>query len=250
MGDKGMIPFSLSKDISFELAQDYGELTFKQFFELRKPNLDKLTIMSIVSGLDRSILEQSKDIHLDEKMLMYLTFLQNVFNPNDFVLPDTLKIGDKVCKRPKDLASQCFGQKLALEKKYYELGNDLDTYPYALALYFQPIYFEQKYDADKVEELLPLIMECKLEEAYPIASFFLNNYSQSLNSKKRDWFMLLHRKRIERGLIDLRSSRNSARSTTSRNPLIKIMRKFYSWSTTSFSLLFGMKASNQAIKKS
>jgi hypothetical protein len=221
-----MIPFTLSKDISFELPQDYGELTLKQFYELRKPDKDLLDLLSILSGLSRDIWEQAKDFNIDVKIAPYLVWMERMVDLKSFILEDHLKIGNKICKRPTDLRSQSFGQKIALEKHYYKVGNDLDCMPYALALYFQPIYFEGKYNSEQVDELLPLIMECKLGQAYPIASFFLNSYSQLLISKKTDWLMLLHRKKVEQGLIDLRNSKSSARYTPFQKALTKIMKKF------------------------
>jgi hypothetical protein len=249
-----VIPFRLSKDIAFELPQDYGELTLKQFFALKKKaDGDLLDLLSILSGLPRETWEQAKDFNIDVKIEPYLDWMNEKFNPESFALKDTLIINGKECKRPKDIRTQTNGQKLALEKKHYknqeEGGNDVDLIPFALANYFQPVYFNNKYDADQVEELLPLIMECKIQDAYPIGSFFLTSYARLLTSNERYFLMFLHRKKYELELLASKSSKSSEQYTLLQRVSIKAMKILSKWTITLFSLRYGMRRNNPIIKE-
>lgn len=250
-----MIPFTLSKDIIFELPQDYGELTLKQFFAIKNnPNGDLIDFISIISCVPRNTIEQVRDFNFDQKISPYFDWVQEKFNPEDYILKDHLTIGDKIVKSPKDIKTQTFGQKLSLEKEYFRItkegGNEVDLIPFALALYFQPAYFNNKYDSDQVNELLPLIMECKIEEAYPIGSFFLNSYAKSLVSKETNFLMFLHRKKAELALIDLKSLKSSGQSTLFQRASIRVMKMFSKLIITLYSLRYGMKRNSQLIKGS
>jgi hypothetical protein len=250
-----VIPFRLSKDISFELPQDYGELTLKQFFELRKKaDGDFLDLLSILSNLPKSTWEQAKDFNIDVKIAPYLDWMNEKFNPESFVLSDSLIINGKECKRPKDIRTQTNGQKLALEKQHYKNqesgGTDVDLIPFALANYLQPIYFNNKYDSDQVDELLPLVMECKIQDAYPIGSFFLNSYARLLTSKERYFLMFLHQKKYELELNASKNSKSSERYTLLQRVLISLTTILSKWTITLFSLRYGMRKNRQIIKES
>lgn len=250
-----MIPFTLSKDISFELPQDYGELTLSQFFAIRKnPNGDILDLLSILSGLPKEVWEQARDFNIDAKIAPYLIWMQEPFNPESFILKETLKINDYIIPRPEDIRTQAFGQKIALEKEYYKInkegGNEIDLIPYALALYFQPIYYGNKYDSDQVNQLLPLIMNCKIQEAYPIGAFFLNSYAKLLNSKERAFHTFLQMKKYEQALIDSKSLKSSGQYTLYQRVSISLTKMFCRWIIILSSLRYGMKRNSQLIKGS
>jgi hypothetical protein len=246
-----MIPFNLGT-YKFELPQDYGELTLRQFYAIRKSKGDLLDLFSILSGLDRSIWEQTKDLDIDAKIAPALEWMNDKFNPDLFIKPAKLRIKGEYYDVPKDIRLKTFGQKLALQNETERIskegGTDVDVFPYALALYFQPICFNNKYDAAQVDELLPLIMDCKIEEAYPIASFFLNNYLRSLQSRKRNFLTILHRKKLERALVDSENLKSLEQYTPFQRALIKITKKFSRWITIRYSSRSGMKGSIQNTK--
>jgi hypothetical protein len=246
-----MVPFNLGS-YKFDLPQDYGELTLKQFYAIRKSNGDLLDLFSILSGLDRSIWEEAKDLDIDAKLSPYLEWMNEKFNPDLYIKPVKLRVNGEYYDVPKDIKLKTFGQKLALQNEVERVGKDggtdVDVFPFALSLYFQPTYFNNKYDAAQVDELLPLIMECKIEEAYPIASFFLNNYLKSLQSRKRNFLMILHRKKLERALAGSESSKSLEQYTPFQRVLIRITKKFSKWITTRYSSRSGMKGSIQNTK--
>lgn len=246
-----MIPFNLGK-YSFELPQDYGELTLKQFFELRKFEGDLIGMISVLSGLDRTLWEQARDINIDLTLSVYLDWLNKPFNPEDYILPDRLQINGVYYNRPKDLKSKTLAQKISLqnemERVQKENGTDVDLIPFALALYFHPIVTGEKYDSEKVEAFIPEIMNCKVEEAYPIASFFLLNWAKSLSKNESDFRILQARKKYERELSASKSSKSLGQFTLLRRTLIKVLRKSYKWITQPYSSSSGTKRRRQAFR--
>jgi hypothetical protein len=251
-----MIDFKLAGKHEFILPSNYGELTLKQFFALRKSSGDIIEGLSILSGLDRSFWEQYKDTNIDEKILPYLEWMKDDFNLEvaRFILPDKLNINGTYYKRPDSIGAETFGQKIALQKEAErfnkEGGNEIDLIPFVLALYFQKEYFQNKlYNSDQVQELIPLIMDCKISEAYPIASFFLINYGKSLQMKKAGFLSILARKKFKQESAGLKNSESLEQYTPFRRILIKTLRKFYSWITIRYSSRFGMKK-NQPNTKS
>jgi hypothetical protein len=248
-----MIPFKLGTH-SFELPTDYGELTFKQFYAIRKSNGDILDLFSILSGLPRETWEQVKDLDIDAKLGPYLSWMEQPFNPGAFILPDKLRINGEYYDRPRDIQLKTFGQKLALQNEVTRIGKeggtDVDLCAYSLALYFQPIYFKGPYKADQVDELLPFVMECKLEEGYPIATFFLNNYLKYSQRKKRRFLTRLHQTKYEQELMSSKSSERLEQFTPWRRVLIRLTNKLSRWIIRKSSSRYGTKKTKHAIKES
>jgi hypothetical protein len=248
-----MIPFDTGY-IKFEIPQDYGELTLKQFFDLRASDGKLLTVLSILSGLPKSDWEQCKDLDLEYKIAPYLRFLYEPFNSDLYLLPDKLKIDGQYYDRPKNLTFEAWGQKLAFAEEYERIisegKGELDLYPYLLALYFQPIFTGKKYESDLVDKLLPKIMECKIEEAFPIAAFFLTSYAKCRKGKKSDYLIPLHQKKYEQALIASKSSDRLERFTTWRRPWVKITMMFSKWITTRSRQSYGTNENKQHSKRS
>jgi hypothetical protein len=248
-----MFPFKLGS-YEFYLPQDYGELTLKQFFELRNSPGDLLSVLSILSGIEKEKWELCKDLDLEYKLARCLEFLYQPFEPKKYILPDSMEINGKYYDRPKGLGVETWGQKLALEQEYIRIQkedkSEFDMYPFALALYFQPVYTGEKYKSELVDKILPDIMNCRLEEAFPIAAFFLSNYSKFRRKKRSDYLIPLARKKHVRALTDSRSSDRLERFTLWRRVLIRILKKFFKWNTTQSSLPSGMNQSKQHFKGS
>jgi hypothetical protein len=248
-----MIPFTLGQH-KFELPQDYGEITLKQFFDLRASGGTLIEVLGIMSGLGKEVWEQCKDIDLDYKIAPYLEFLYEPFQDTKYILADRLQINGEYYDRPKTLGIETLGQKLAFQQEYdrivLEGKSEFDIYPYALALYFQPAYTNDKFNLDKVEKILPDIMNCRIEEAFPIAAFFLSNYAKYRKRKKPDYLIPLHQKKYEQALIVSKSSDRLEQFTPYRRVWVKITRKFYSWSMMLFTKRSGMKVNKTSFKRS
>jgi len=234
-----MVPFKIG-NVSFELPASYGELTLRQFYSLQKSGNDKLVQLSILSGLDKSFLEQCEDLELDYRVAQCLSFFEDKFNCNEYLVPDYITISGKRYKTPGGIGINAFGQKLALVQAITEAekvgGNEIDCYPFVIALYMQPLVTGQKYNADLVEKLIPEVMDCKLAEAWPLAGFFLSNYVRYLNESAKNYPTPQPRKSLGPESIGFRNSETGKSYSHSRSFLIGTLRKLYSLITTRFSL--------------
>lgn len=226
-------------DIAFSLPTSYGELTYNQFVALKdmSDTSDIVGIFSILSGVEKSIIEQSGDLDLDEKIISLIKFLEKL--PNlVFLLPDQIYIGDKWYQKPTGIEVNTFGQKLSLQRKVISIQKEgkgeVDIYPFIVALYMQPAITGTPYDEDEVDRLVPLIMECKINQLFPIASFFLKSYELSLQKKRSDSRILLSKKSDRQGLTVSKSSESYQRFSVLRRFLIKILKKYFWKNTISF----------------
>lgn len=242
-----------SNGFEFSLPSCYGDLTLSQFFKLKNLQSNKLIdILPILSGLDKAIWEQFADIDIDEKIAPCLEFLQGEFDCHLYLVPDYITISDKQYPKPKSLALNTFGQKLALQTAIADAekqGKDsLEIYPYALALYMQPIVTGKPYDSDMVDDLVPAVMQCKLSEAWPLCSFFLLSFEQLLIEKEKSYHILQQRKNLELELKTLKSSVTFQQFSLWRKLWIEILIKFYSLIMRRYTLPFLLSQKQIVIK--
>lgn len=246
-----MIEFKVGKH-SAKLPMRWGELTFKQFYELRKDG-DFLHLISTLSGLDRKVWEKCDDLDLDQKLIPYLDWMKTKFDGNEYLLPDQIEIAGKLYPRPKGIGLGTFGQKMELEnavsKAEAEGKQEFDVYAYLIALYMQPIIDGPEYDQEKVDKLVPAAMEVKIEQGWPLASFFLQNYIVYKKRREGNFLTLLSRKRLEQELKGLRDSENFRLYSPLRRFTIKLLTKLSRWSTLLYSLRSSIRLSKADIKR-
>lgn len=248
-----MIPFK-TEEFNFEVPSSYGELTLGQLYELKKCKDDGLEIFTILSGIDRTKFELSKDLALDVKLNESLEFLQHPFSDEFFLVPDFITVSGKKYKAPKSLVENTYGQKIALQNYIIEVekegGNETDAYAFALALYMQPIITGKPYDIEEVEKLVPEILNCKLQEAWPLAGFFLSNFAKSLNESLNALATRQATKKYKLELIDLKNSENFRQFSPWRRFLIKLLTRFSSPTIQQFMRYYSMGQQQLSIRKS
>lgn len=222
-----MIPFNCS-GFSFDMPGKWADITLRQFYSIRDSDGNWLTISSILSGIPREAWEQSPDVDIREKIEPYLSFLQSEFDLHNYFVSDYITIEGRQYKIPKDIRLQTAGQKWHIEDVWKEADKngktDVDCFAEIVAIYMQPTVTGGTYDADKVDQLIPKILDCHLEEVWPLASFFLDSYVKSLNSRERLLAISLSQKRYERGLTDLESSETLQHFSAWRRFLIKVLK--------------------------
>jgi hypothetical protein len=248
-----MIPFK-SGNLEFELPSKYGDLTFEQFYKIKDSDGKPSSIVSILSGIDKAILDRCSDLDLDQKLYPYLEFLKEPFDLHTYFVPDFIEVDGITYPKPKDLGLQTIGQKWHLEDLYKEVsekgGTDVDLFPQALAIYLQPTITGTVYDSDKVEELIPKMMKVKLIEGWPLASFFLTNCEKQLQRNQKTFDMNLQRMSYEQELRNLQSSERFRQFSLFRRFLIKLLRRLFSLTITRSTLPSYMNIPQQNIKKS
>ena len=233
-----MIPFKLG-DKEFNLPTSYGELSHRQYMDLlnlKDPN-DFIGILSILSGLHREDWELCQDSMIDIAIMPHISFLNELFD-KEYILPDTIEIDGVRYKLPGTIEVNTFGQKLALQRCIANAEKkglaEIEVYPYVVALYMQPIVTESEYNEDKVEKLEEKIRDCRIDEVFPIASFFLLNSVRSLQKKQSILSTNQQAKKSGPEYTPLKSSESYQRFSPLRRFLIKTLRKFFLKSTRSY----------------
>lgn len=246
-----MIHFKLAGQ-EFKMPSHYGEMTFAQFFAVRDCDEDFLKLIEALSGIPRKKLEQISDLDFDVKIMPFLSFLKEKFDINTNILPDYIEFENKQYPRPKGIGINTYGQKLALQDEILRIEkegkSETDLYPFALALYLQPAITGTPYDHEKVMQLVPKMFHVKLQDGWPIASFFLSKYIQLINRKRKDFLILLHQKRAAQVLKDSVNSESFQQLSLWRKLLVKALMRFYSLTGTRYLRHFGMKKKNQITK--
>lgn len=247
-----MIEFKIGKH-SAQLPTRWGELTFDQFYRLRKSNDDLLEVLSILSGIDIKIWQQTSDLDLDYKIKPYIDWMLEPFDLSAYLVPDKIEIAGGLYPRPKGIGLQSFGQKIALEKFVSKVeaegGYEHDTYAYIIALYMQPTITGVDYDDEKVDKIYNDALNVKLEQGWPLASFFLQNYEKYKLRRKENFITLLAKKRLQQELKGLEDSPNFRLYSPLRKLTIKLLKMFSGWSTRLYFLHSSIKLSKVATKK-
>lgn len=238
-----MIPFDLGPH-KFNLPTSYDELTFRQFFAMREvKDDDNIGFLAAISGLEREAWEQCSDIDIATKIYVFLEWMKEPFQVEQFT-PDKIKINGKYYDRPKGLGASVYGQIEHIKSEYKKLDregkNDYEGFPMLLAIIMQPVVTGQKYNYDLAyKTILPLIMDCQLREAWPLASFFLTNFSNYVKRRKTGFHIVQARKKYKPALTDLKSSDHGQQFSLYRRPSIAALKRFSSWITRLFMLRYG-----------
>lgn len=247
-----MIPFTMS-GIACDFPQNYGELNFQQFFDLRKNPVTDLEVIAILSGIPKREWELCENVNIDFFVKEYLEFLKDKADFDLFFLPDFITISGKQYPRPKEINLQTYGQKIALVSAIQEAeekgGTEIDVYPFALALYMQPTITGTPFDMDAVDKLVPEIMKCKIAEAWPLCSFFLSNCEKSLKENQQHLVISQAQKNFRQELKSLQNSESFQQFSLWRKLSIQLLTKFCSWTMPRFTLPFLMKLRLTVTKK-
>ena len=222
-----MMHFKLS-EIEFSIPTSWGELTYNQFMKLKSNDGELLSVISILSGIDKETWEQVKQLDIDAMVLPYLEFINEPMPI--FILPDRIQYKGEYIALPGGIDINTLGQKISLERERRRIEKEnieeVEIYPFVASLYLQPIITNTPYDNDKVEALMSDMRELKINELFPLVNFFLRNYEKL--SKKSLSTYLTHQRAKKSGqvLTGLESSESYQRFGLFRRPLAKLLMKF------------------------
>lgn len=186
-----MVPFkAIFKEevISFSVPQSYNELTLRQLIALNKwDKKDIVAMISILCNVDYDVLFNSRCADIDQQIFPLLSWANQTHDFKHLILPKQITIGEKKYDVPNDISVKTLGQKISLQlylARAYEEGlSNVECIPFALAIYFQPEVTGEKFDEDKAKQLIPIMEQCKMMEAYPVGDFFLRQFIKSLTRK-------------------------------------------------------------------
>ncbi len=256
-----MIPFTATykkTTISFEIPQSYEEITLGQYIDrLKWDGEDLLNLVGTMTGLKDEVIRNTDHENVMEQIVSRLGWLSTppaFFKtiPDDgtdkksketgveLPVPDKIRIGDYTDYLvPKDIRAETFGQKISLQVHLKMSQKDklslIETIPYALAIYFQPIMENRSYDEERAIRLIPKMLEINLLDAYSVGCFFLHN-SRRL-SKRRFSRFLTNRMAGLRLLMSTNSNRSA-----STGPLTDSPGETSSSMTKSFFIRIGMSS--------
>ncbi len=226
-------------DHPFSLPESYAEISFKQFKALRDSTDPENLIetLAILTRVDGSIWECAASDMVETEIIPRIAYLSQPF-PTSFILPDRIEIRGVWYDKPGDIGSNTLAQKLALDKACKKANkeglNDIDLYPYVVALYMQPAVDGGTFDSAKVDALAKDIEDCRVGEIFPLAAFFLTTsvLSSKKNAKDSPTCPALKRSGLE--LTSSKSSESYQHLGLCRRLLTKLLMKF-SWSRTALS---------------
>jgi len=151
--------------------------------------------------------------------------------------PDHVYINKKKYMVPKDLEAKTFGQKISLQIHLKMNQKDgmsvVEAIPFALAIYFQPLIESpdgikcREYDEDRARDLIPLILEMNLLDAYVVGSFFLGNSMRSLRKRSLKSRINQTANRLLRRFRNFNLLASSGPSTDSRKETCSSMTKSF-----------------------
>lgn len=174
---------------SLEIPSSWDEVTVGQFIQLRESAEcvnPVAKIISALTGIEYETIESMK-CDVSDAVLQAINFVGNVPEFSKMIAPDKINIGGTDYDVIKDISEETFGQKIMMQQKINEAteaGKDLSVLiPFAIATYFQPIVFNEKYSGKKAEQFETVTSQCKIIEAFPVANFFL---SRCIHSQKKN----------------------------------------------------------------
>lgn len=172
----------------------WSEVTVGQFLALRNidATLDSARTFSKILEIFTAIPAQTwydmeaTESHTEE-LFDLVAFTREKIDFNALACPEKITIDGKEYDVPKELRLSTYGQVTVFESKVFPLVTDkgdlLDAIPSALAIIFQPLITGKKFDGDTLNETEKLIHALPILVAYPVASFFLKQYFQSLTKR-------------------------------------------------------------------
>jgi len=174
-----MISFIARTDegkIKIQAKSSWDEVTFSEFLQIEKASkeLDSITIFSILTGIDFSVIANSKDKELP-KVLSEVT--KSIYdNPvwENIAVPKDLLLNGTPYKVPTDLENITFGQRVLISQLYRDNDNIHEAMPRAVAIIMIPSIFGQ-YDTDtqnKVKEVTTWVENSSAVPTYGAAQFF------------------------------------------------------------------------------
>ena len=230
-----MIPFKIgTKEI--ELPTHHGEITLRQFILYRnEKNPSFESILSLFTGLTKDEIYSCSDFDLDSKVWPHLEWITKECDYT-FPLPVNVKIGKKLYKIPSVYEST-YGQKVVFRGIFDRALNDgvdlFNLYPEIITLYFFPLLkgkFTENYFKD--EYINNLILDMRIDEALPAASFFLTNFQAFLKQNPMNLDTSQPKKNKVQVFHALKNSVLFRPFIHSRKTLINLLMKCCKWTIT------------------
>lgn len=162
-----------------EVPTSWSDLSLKQVIELNDlTTLNRIKIISILTGIHLDILSElngKQNLETLNQIETLFQFINEAPNFNEFKLPKKITLKGKEIIIPQDLTKETYGQKVAIEELIRNSKTEviLPLIPEVLSIYLYPIFSEEKFKDERVDDFIEIMKEIQISEAYPIATFFL-----------------------------------------------------------------------------
>ncbi len=185
-----MIPVKI-QGTTYEVPGGWDEVTVRQFLKLidarKEAPSNPALVLSILTGLEYSLLINTRGRDIESNVLAYLKFLGEDVGPEKFTLPDTIEIAGKRYPVPTKLEAETWGQKITAQmiiNAGAERNVPLVTIAAELVgVYLQPVVDGPTFDDKKAEKVAEMVRDSKLAEVWPVAAFFLRKCVESATLK-------------------------------------------------------------------
>ncbi len=152
-----MIQFSIKtedgKTLRISSPASWSEINLGQLIaiETKWDKKSPIQLFSIITGLDISLLSNSKEKGLEDKLMAICAFVYDQPDWEHMPVPKRLWIGDEGYTTPKDISKKMLGQKIMINGIAIKEGTDLIKYiPRIVAIYMQPI-IDGDFENDRLE---------------------------------------------------------------------------------------------------
>jgi len=177
---------------SAEIPQSWGELTYNQYMALlgqsKKPVEERsvIDLFSILSDISWELWAESNP-DSDDILIPYIMWVyEKPVWPEWKDKPFTFK--GETYKIPQ-INLMSLNQKTTLQREMqycYDRTEDLmEVGPLAVAIYMQPFITKEKFDLEKARDLSKEIEIMKMDDFFPLATFFLSKSLHLLQKKMR-----------------------------------------------------------------
>jgi len=238
------------KKVKYTFPTAYEELTLRQFFALRDNSKNVFKMLEILSGVPEKTWKHKIDIDLFDVIEEQIAFVRTDPPPFDsYLMPDTIEIAEKRYHVPAGIGMKTLAQKIAFEDAIRSGKTDVDLIPTALAIYFHPDIDDMDFDEDRLAACIELVLDCKVNEAFPIAGFFFARYIQYLKEKDESLLTNQAQKKSMPELTVSKSSASMARFGILRRLSILALRKWSEWITIPVLLSCSIKKKKPTINE-
>lgn len=170
--------------IKGKVPNKFNELTVKQWRYLR-PNVSDTELMSILTGIDKIKIENSK---VDLSEIVKIVYQGILEAPEDFnnLEKKSIYILGKEIKFPKNINFTMYGQKAMATNAITECKDLREIVSDLIAIYAQPS-IDGQFDSTKVERVKNYVDNMPLVTCWPWAVFFLKKSKMQKKSLLSDY---------------------------------------------------------------
>ena len=175
-----------------EIPQSWDEITFEQFYRLelwkQTKERDLIKALAILTTIPYEVWNRSNYGDFKHVVLPELEWLGKPLKVRRIRMKDKIEIMGKVIEIPKNAEVETLGQKVAIDLQFakysqlYKENTKLAFYQlgYAMAVYCSPKISENDFDLEHTALVQMEIEKMPAVDIIPIASFFLQKFSDSI----------------------------------------------------------------------